>query len=544
MAGEVRRNRCLAAALAVGLSAIAYAALFPPFGFTCLSWVVLCPVLWIAPRLSLRSLALWGSLYGALSAALTCNWVLPTVHGYFEKPFGVSLFFAAACYVLGAAPFFGLFWIWLGVAFRKLPRGLWLCLIPAAWVAQEILRVSMGIRAGWALLGAAHFESERLRQLASVTGVYGVSAVLVAGNVAVYQVCRYLWDKRKCKTERIASLWFPVFFFATVLCVALVYGELRLRNFHRLSSEHSSGAEISVLAVQGNNPSSLSWKSEYADKILMRYVRLTVQSLEAAGPADLVIWPEQVLQRPLPDLGDEALLHSLVDETNAVLLMGAPRWEVHENRQRIFNSAHLFQPHVAERLAYDKIILLPFSEAHPIGDRVARLKGDLEIGSYSAGLQPNVLVAGPIRAGVMICIESIYPSLARALARNGAGLLAILSNDSWLRGTGGPEQHFSQGIFRAIETGLPMLRVTTTGISAVVDASGEVQQQLPWGTSGVLRARLPAGLRAETPYVRFGDIFAVACSALTLLSLLVPNRWWRRAGTSSGEGSGKIAATS
>jgi apolipoprotein N-acyltransferase len=116
---------------------------------------------------------------------------------------------------------------------------------------------------------------------------------------------------------------------------------------------------------------------------------------------------------------------------------------------------------------------------------------------------------------VLICLEALYPALAREVARAGADALVNLSHDGWYGGRGGAEQHLAQVRFRAIETRRPLVRSTTTGISAVVAPDGALAATLPPGARA-LRTRIPAPWPGTSLYVRFGDVFSVACTAFWL----------------------------
>jgi apolipoprotein N-acyltransferase len=155
--------------------------------------------------------------------------------------------------------------------------------------------------------------------------------------------------------------------------------------------------------------------------------------------------------------------------------------------------------------------LLPFSEtAAPIG---AGARGELDVTAYTAGRTLGLLDVAGRRIGVSICFEAIYPELSRALAVQGATLLVNLSNDGWYRGRGGARQHLQQVVFRAIETGLPVARATTTGVTAVIAPDGAIRASLAEGTPGALRAPLPAPRAVPTVYTRVGDVFGWSCVA-------------------------------
>ena len=199
------------------------------------------------------------------------------------------------------------------------------------------------------------------------------------------------------------------------------------------------------------------------------------------------------------------------------LLVGSPRVEG-ATRPRLYNSAVLFGPERRIRGSHDKQRLLPFAEYWPWPLDGLDLPGVVT----TAGGRPQVLVAGDVRLGAMICYEVVFSELAHALARDGAEILVNLSNDAWFGTTGAIEQHFAAAVFRAIETRRPLLRSTNTGITAAIDAAGRVVARLPPEHAGALEVEvLPS--RASTWAVRLGG--AVGICGLVVTGLVTVWEW-------------------
>jgi apolipoprotein N-acyltransferase len=284
--------------------------------------------------------------------------------------------------------------------------------------------------------------------------------------------------------------------------------------------------------VQGNAPESLRWKRVHAAGMLRRYVDLTREGIAAAiseGRApDLVVWPENALQTPVDDPTYGPPLRKFAEGLDRPLLLGVPRSEAFGEQLRHYNSAAWLEKGSAPRF-YDKRRLLPFSESDPTGAlRRSESRGDLDAGRFSPGTGPGLFRLAEETLGVLICFEALYPEMTRELARAGADVLVVLSNDGWYRGRGGAEQHLAQVVFRAIETGLPVVRATTTGISTLVSPRGAVMARLGEDEQGVLLAPVPARRAAPTLYTRIGDAFALGCAAAlglaAVLSVAAPAR--------------------
>ena len=141
---------------------------------------------------------------------------------------------------------------------------------------------------------------------------------------------------------------------------------------------------------------------------------------------------------------------------------------------------------------------------------------------YSSGPGPRVLDLGPLgRVLPLICYEAIFPQDLRTSER--PGWLLQVTNDAWFGTFSGPYQHFAQARLRAVETGLPMVRVANTGVSGVIDARGGVVAQLPLGTRGHLDLPLPGAL-PPTFYARTGDLPWALLLAATLAGLALSRR--------------------
>ncbi|MEO7971433.1 MAG: apolipoprotein N-acyltransferase, partial [bacterium] len=170
---------------------------------------------------------------------------------------------------------------------------------------------------------------------------------------------------------------------------------------------------------------------------------------------------------------------------------------------------------------YDKIRLLPFGEYVPLPDWVpgAGLIRAI-VGDFTAGTNYRLMPVGNLRAGVFICIESAYPSIARRFTNEGADVLINISNDGYLGPTAVMRQHLANAVFRATENGRPLLSVTNTGITAFVEPNGETKD----ATSGfkpevrIWSVSPPSGGR--TFYTKHGDVFVISCAVLSLLILV------------------------
>ncbi len=180
---------------------------------------------------------------------------------------------------------------------------------------------------------------------------------------------------------------------------------------------------------------------------------------------------------------------------------------------------------------YDKAHLVPYGEYVPLR-RFFPFIGKMVpmVGDFAAG-PPGVALALPqANLGTLICFESIFPYLSRAMVQNGAGLLVNLTNDAWFGTTSAPYQHLAMSVVRAVETRRSLARAANTGISALVGPDGRTVWASALFTSTVGTAELPV-LGLTTIYSKYGDVFAGTCASLVLIVglLALVGSWRRRA---------------
>jgi apolipoprotein N-acyltransferase len=177
---------------------------------------------------------------------------------------------------------------------------------------------------------------------------------------------------------------------------------------------------------------------------------------------------------------------------------------------------------------YDKIRLMPFGEYVPLPQWLpgASLITGL-VGDFTPGDKYTLMPVGGRRAGTFICIESAYPFIARRLTSEGADVLINISNDGYLGPTAVMRQHLANVVFRAVENGRPVLRVTNTGLTAKIDAFGKIEDVTTPFHADVRVWDVPVTLTGSTFFTRHGDVFVYVCNAITVLvffAILIRNR--------------------
>ena len=346
----------------------------------------------------------------------------------------------------------------------------------------------------WNLFGYAWLHAPAVEQAAALAGIYGVGLATLAACLLLSVPDRRAWA-------------------AAALAVAAMfaYGELRLG---RAPPVETAGGPLLRL-VQPNIPQSEKWRREDAAAHLRRLVRLS-----SAGPApDAAIWPETAVARLLHSGSPlvEALGRSV--ESRRGLITGAP-WR---EDGRYYNSILAIDREGRVRGRHDKAHLVPFGEYVPLRGLLGAAKLTVGRRDFAAGPGPSTLTLPGIPPfGALICFEAIFPGEAVAAA-NRPDWLLNLTNDAWFGETAGPRQHFEIARMRAVETGLPVLRVANTGVTGAVDGYGRRLGRLGLGRTGSLDIRLPPPL-AQTPYSRLGDLPFFA--GVLLLAAFAAWRGW------------------
>ena len=253
--------------------------------------------------------------------------------------------------------------------------------------------------------------------------------------------------------------------------------------------------------------------------IVFRYLRLTAQPSPNGKAPDIVIWPEGAIPAAANDVlrpGSwtyDAIAGAL--QPGQILLMGTYRADERAVRPTYYNSLYAIRRE-AEGLkvlgVYDKYRLVPFGEYMPAETLMSAIgfKKLVHVADdgFTPGPRPQPLsVPGLPAVQPLICYESLFPGFVSEGARLSgmrAAWIVNVSNDAWFGQTSGPLQHLNLASYRAIEEGLPIIRATPTGVSAVIDANGEPLRTLGLGRFGVIDAVLP-GMLAPTPYSRHGE---------------------------------------
>ncbi len=487
---------------------------FPKIGADWLIWIALVPLFYALNDLSPKQAFLVGVISGVGHFYTLLYWLIPFLmkFGYLSVPLSM----AAA---LGLAMYLALFFGFFALIFSKCGNryGIAVFLMPVSWVSLEFLRSHLLTGFPWELFGYSQFNRLHLIQISDIFGVLGVSFLILLSNITLYLILIFFtgrsWYGRDVSGKAvIRTSGLTILIFILVFC----YGYFRIQT---VSDEISSAGHLRIGVVQGNISQEVKWNSAYQVSTIEKYLDLSV-SLKASHP-DCVVWPETAMPFYLfgqrdKDLTDRVLKG--VKTTGAHFLIGSPAFEYRDTSAVYYNRAYFVSPEGQQVGWYDKVHLVPFGEYVPLKKYLPFIDKIVEpVGNYIGGEKGKVIWWDHIGVGTLICFEVIFPDLARKLAENGAAFFANITNDAWYGRSGGPYQHFSMIVFRAIENRRALVRSANTGISGFVDPLGRVMDKTRLEEDAAMVRRIPV-MHGETLYMRLGDSFAVLCLIVTILS--------------------------
>jgi apolipoprotein N-acyltransferase len=423
----------------------------------------------------------------------------------------VMLVIGWLCTTIACALFIGIFGLCMSITGRLnkhvFPFNIFLpgCI----WTALEFIRSCFPMSGfPWGILGYSQYQNIYLIQIAEFTGVFGISFVILLVN---YSIAMLIKDIR-CRTS-----WYGVLLTCIILSGCYVWGNTVLKHYDISCSTR----QVKIAIIQSNIGINTSWEwtSSYKD-IISILDRLTQEVITSQASPDMIIYPETViLTSPSTSIWMRDILVRLSKKTDSYILIGAPHVYDQNDQVRYYNSAFLISSQgIVDR--YDKIHLVPFGEMVP-GERLCPWLRRLfpQAGQYSSG-DKVVVFHSPAKFSTLICYEGIFGNLTRRFVNNGAEFIVNITNDAWTRTDASYYQHFSMGIFRAVENRRYFVRAGNTGISGIINPVGKVKNILGIGKEGVIIDTISLCIR-PTFYSLYGDVFAYICLGISIIVVVL-----------------------
>jgi len=387
---------------------------------------------------------------------------------------------------------------------------------PFFWISLEMFRTKLPeISFPWNLLGYPAAGNLALAQLATLTGIYGLSFAVAAFNALLVWVVA---DGSRPLKRRITT----VLIVAAALLVVMLAGP---RFVPVPIPAHTARA------VQLNFPEVEEFPNNWFalhKGDLEEIARLSLAP--SARHPDLLVWPETPAPFSYQDIRFARMATDLAEQFHGPFIMGVVEWKpetvtpgnASHTVMEPYNSALMIDAQGRRDFSYDKVHLVPFGEYEPF-PLIHRVVSNVssEVGGFRKGTSYSVgRFADGHTFGVFICYEAIYAGEVRRFAANGAQVFVNISNDGWFGHSAAAEQHLRMARVRAVENRRWIVRTTNSGISASIDPYGRILRALPRDVRG--EADLPYDFRAdETIYTRFGDWFAWLCVLVSAILLVL-----------------------
>ncbi len=441
-----------------------------------------------------------GLIAGFIHFAGTVYWTGATVQTFGGLPWPVAVF-VTGLLVLYMATYVALASAAAAIFIRRFGL-VGLLLAPATWVAAEYTRGFLFGGFPWIPLGNTMVTLLPIAQLASLVGVFGLSAFVALINVGFAATA--VAAGRLRVVALVATL--------AMITAASVWGGQRLA-----ANRLTQGEPVRVGLIQANIAQVDKWNPARAGMIVDRYLQLTRQA--ADNGADFLLWPESATPFFFQDDPQAEVVRSMVRQLGKPLLLGSDEVERASQQDRYYNAAFMLDSAGATAAVYRKMHLVPFGEYVPFQSLLFFVGPLVEaVSAFTPGERVTMLPVREHMVSTAICYEVTYPSQAREAVRQGSEMLTTITNDAWYGESSAAYQHFDMAAMRAVEQGRYLVRAANTGVSGIIDPYGRViiRTNLFETVAVVGEARF---VQERTLYARIGDLVALVSTVLTVLAL-------------------------
>jgi len=493
------------------LSGILLILSFPKFGRGFIAWVALVPLIYSLK--DIKSLSTAFSL--GFITGLTCHigilyWITYVVVRYGNLPYyaGISAMLLLAVYLSLYTAMFG-----AGVYYfreKSVPN---IFTIPVLWTVLEYAKSHLLTGFPWENLAYSQYGYLPFIQIADITGIYGITFIIIMINVTICDVIIMTESTRK----RVAGEIILGFLIVFIVCI---YG---ISKIDQMESLKRNAKHIDISVIQGNIEQDIKWNRQFQQESIDIYRKHSLST--TVSGSKLIVWPETATPFYFqdPDIMHEFVIN-IAKDSGRWLLFGSPSYFKDEHGLSFMNSAFLLSPDGNICGKYDKVHLVPYGEYVPLRTVFPFInKIVVGVGDFTVGKGFYPLQMDQHKLGVLICYEGIFPEIARSYKNSGADLLINITNDAWYGRTSAPYQHLSMTIFRAVETRTYVVRAANTGITAFIDPTGNIIRRTGLFEETSLNETVNF-MNEKTFYILYGDIFIYVCILSILIFIIIPKR--------------------
>lgn len=500
------------------VSALILSAAYPPFDLGVMAWIGLSPFLYALRRASPARAAGMGLFFGLLFVTGVFCWARSVSE--------ISLL----SFILWLIPF-SLYFLLFGFFYRLMSKniGIWILIgAPVLWVLLEYVRSNLFFLAWpWNLLGHSQYRCLTIIQVSDITGVYGISFLIVLVNQFLSQVPELV----KIRDKKYGKLTSKKNHLITIsLAVTLILASVFSYGLYHLGDSPAE-KQFRVALVQTNR--IVEDNMAVSDQVKHLNVYDTLSKRASKENPDLIVWPAASLPAAL---SSSRLVRNTVTqlarETKTSLVAGGAGVEKMKPKKSGYksysNSEFLIDSSGQLKGQYNKMKLVPFNEYLPLQgminwpEWITTLKE-----SFTPGNRFLLFDINGVKFGTPICWENMFPDLFRQFVKDGANFMIMATNEAFLGRTAGPYQTLAVAVFRAVENRVAIARSAPTGVSAFINPDGEIIERITdingddLFVKGFIVRDIPLSDK-KTFYTLYGDIFAYCCIGLAIVFIMFP----------------------
>jgi apolipoprotein N-acyltransferase len=376
----------------------------------------------------------------------------------------------------------------------------------------------------WNLLGSSQFRMVPLIQIASFTGIYGVSFVLVWTSLCFFSAGMVIIRSPAKRSAWVGEIILP----------SVVVAGLYAWGYEKLFRPPPKTPHLTLALIQPSIPQTMIWDESADNDRFRQLLRISKSALDSKP--DVLLWPEAALPKMLRyDEDVSRAVSDLASSNNIWMIVGSDDKEPDPNSakgvNRYFNSSFLVGPEGTLKERYCKRNLVIFGEYIPLIKYLPFLKYFTPIdGGFTPGEGVTPFHLGNLGAkiSVTICFEDVFPHLIREYVDDDTEILVNLTNNGWFGEGAAQWQHGAAAVFRAVENGIPLVRCSNNGLTCLIDSHGRLTD-IFHDTRGTIYGQgyltvqvpvLPTGeFRTKTYYTLYGDVFGWSCVGFSLLQI-------------------------